>query len=310
MRDILNGVLFTGLLAVAGVVVPVFGTLGALLLPVPIMGYRLKSGRRPAAAIAATVLSIVGIIGGGADMLFFGLLMLTGFLLGEAAAVALTLERAVALTAAGAFAAGWLGLVALAASVGVDTGRLIDHAVAASLELTLAVYREIGVDPEQVRFLADSMATIQRVVAGLTPGLALAGLLFVIWVCLLAVRPFLKRLGATPPDYGRLDRWRAPEPLVWAVIGAGALLLIPDFTAKIAGLNGLIALAVVYFFQGIAIVAFFLERKRVPPVARGVAYALIFFQQLVLAAVIAAGFFDTWFNFRKLQTPLPSSQPE
>jgi uncharacterized protein YybS (DUF2232 family) len=310
IRDILSGILITCLLAAAGAFLPVVGTLCAVFIPAPIMGYRLKSGRRAAAAIAAGVLLIVGTAGGGADLLFFGLLVFTGLLMGETTAAGLALERAVLVTAGASAAAGWAGLKVLAASAGIGAWELIHAAVRASLELTLAVYREIGIDEEQVRFLADSQAALERVLAGITPGLGVAALLLVIWVCLLCAPAILRRLGAAAPDYGALNRWRAPEPLVWAAIGAGVLLLVPEFTAKIAGLNVLVALMAIYFFQGIAIVAYYLERQRVPRAARGIVYALVFVQQLVLLAVIAAGFFDTWFNFRRIETPLAPSEAE
>ena len=56
----------------------------------------------------------------------------------------------------------------------------------------------------------------------------------------------------------------------------------------------------VYFFQGIAIVSFYFNKKQFPRVIRIFLYTLIAIQQLVLLAVIGLGFFDMWFNFRKL----------
>jgi hypothetical protein len=91
-----------------------------------------------------------------------------------------------------------------------------------------------------------------------------------------------------------------------AGIAAGVLLLVPDFAARIVGLNGLLVFMVVYFFQGIAIVAFYFRKKQVPRVARLLFYGIIGVQQVVMLAVIGVGFFDTWFNFRKLGTPLAS----
>jgi uncharacterized protein YybS (DUF2232 family) len=56
----------------------------------------------------------------------------------------------------------------------------------------------------------------------------------------------------------------------------------------------------VYFFQGIAIVSFYFNKKQFPRIIRIFLYTLIAVQQLVLLAVIGLGFFDMWFNFRKL----------
>jgi len=85
------------------------------------------------------------------------------------------------------------------------------------------------------------------------------------------------------------------------------LLLVPTLAAKMVGLNGLAVFMVIYFFQGMAVVAFFFQKKQIPRLARMVLYGLIAVQQLVMLAVIGVGFFDTWFNFRKLGKPLAPS---
>jgi uncharacterized protein YybS (DUF2232 family) len=57
----------------------------------------------------------------------------------------------------------------------------------------------------------------------------------------------------------------------------------------------------IYFFQGIAIVSFYFEKKRFPKILRGILYGLIALQQLVLLLVIAAGLFDVWIDFRRMK---------
>jgi uncharacterized protein YybS (DUF2232 family) len=138
------------------------------------------------------------------------------------------------------------------------------------------------------------------------PGLAASSALMVTWISLLTARAVFRRTGLPFPNFGALDHWKAPEALVWGVIAAGVLLLVPDFSARIVGLNCLLVFMVVYFFQGIAIVAFYFGKKQVPRVARILFYAIIGLQQVIMLAVIGVGFFDTWFNFRKLGKPLAS----
>ena len=77
-------------------------------------------------------------------------------------------------------------------------------------------------------------------------------------------------------------------------------MLLADGLFQALGLNSLIILATVYFFQGIAIVAFYFERMRFPRLVRIVLYSLIAMQQLILLIVIGIGFFDMWLNFRRL----------
>jgi uncharacterized protein YybS (DUF2232 family) len=168
----------------------------------------------------------------------------------------------------------------------------------------------MGVAEEQVRFLADSLETLQRVLVGATPALAASALLVTIWICTLMAPFFFRWIGLAAPDRGELDHWKAPEVLVWAAIGGGVLLLLPGFTVNMVGLNALLVLMTVYFFQGIAIVAFYFRKKRVPRAARILLYSLIFIQQLLMLAVVAAGFFDTWVNFRRIGKPLAPTPAE
>ena len=64
--------------------------------------------------------------------------------------------------------------------------------------------------------------------------------------------------------------------------------------------NGLLILLTVYFFQGIAIVSYFFEKKRFPRLLRLLLYSLIAVQQILLLFVIGLGIFDMWLNFRKI----------
>jgi uncharacterized protein YybS (DUF2232 family) len=112
---------------------------------------------------------------------------------------------------------------------------------------------------------------------------------------------FIKK-GLAFPDFGRLNQWKSPETFIWAAIVSGVMLLFPGVAVKVVGMSGLLILSVIYFFQGIAIVAFFFEKKKLPRLLRVFLYSLIGFQQIVLFFIIGMGFFDVWFDIRKLNT--------
>ena len=126
--------------------------------------------------------------------------------------------------------------------------------------------------------------------------------LHIIWASLLLARPILVSRHLNYPEFGPLNLWKAPEYLVWVVIACGLVLLIPKVSFKLLSANGLGILMMIYFFQGIAIVAFFFDKKQMPRFLRVVLYSLIAVQQLLLLVVICLGFFDVWLNFRKLTT--------
>ena len=78
--------------------------------------------------------------------------------------------------------------------------------------------------------------------------------------------------------------------------------MIPHTALKLIGVNVLMVMITIYFFQGIAIVAYYFDRKGVPRPLRIFLYSLAAVQQLILLLIIVMGFFDVWFNFRRLET--------
>ncbi|RLC27378.1 MAG: hypothetical protein DRH32_10360, partial [Deltaproteobacteria bacterium] len=56
------------------------------------------------------------------------------------------------------------------------------------------------------------------------------------------------------------------------------------------------------FFQGIAVISFFLEKKNAPRPLRIAVYGMMIIWQALLPAVSVLGLFDIWADFRKLRT--------
>ncbi|MEJ2640992.1 MAG: DUF2232 domain-containing protein, partial [Desulfosarcinaceae bacterium] len=102
------------------------------------------------------------------------------------------------------------------------------------------------------------------------------------------------------PDFGPLNHWRAPEQIIWLLIGSGLTMLLPSQGIKLVGVNTLLVILTIYFFQGMAIVSFFFEKKKMPRPFRIMLYTLIALQQVLLLVVIALGVFDLWLDFRKI----------
>jgi hypothetical protein len=159
--------------------------------------------------------------------------------------------------------------------------------------------------------LQDQMAVLQSYGPAITyyavrliPGMILAMAILVAWLNIVVSRRlfwkdlFFEKLGF-------LKNWRLPFGFVWALIGT-ALLLIADIYLlkinylKLFAFNAFIIFGLIYFFQGLAILAFYNQRWALPPLVRLVFYLLffIFFQPLCFI-LLAVGFFDSWFDFRK-----------
>jgi uncharacterized protein YybS (DUF2232 family) len=303
-RELATGVVITCLAVAVCTLVPMAGLIGSAFIPVPLIFFRAKLGHSAVRTIGVAALGCALLIGGPVEALFFGELLLIGFVMGEQMARRRSLEKTAVAVCIAVMLASLGGVLAASLWTGQGPLATVSEGIRRHLELSLLLYQQMGLSREQLDFLQNSLDAIQRILVGILPALVIGSSLLITWICLLVSRWLCQRRSLPFPDYGPLDRWKAPEPMVWGVIGSGVLLLIPSVGVKLLGLNGLIVFMVIYFFQGMAIVAYFFQKKQIPLFARVVLYGLIAIQQVVMLAVIGVGFFDTWFNFRKLQKPL------
>ena len=206
----------------------------------------------------------------------------------------------VVLTCLAVLGSGVVGLIFYSLTQNQSIGTLVSAYVMRNLELTMALYKSAGIPEDNVKMLSDSLGQIQYVLVRITPALITSMTMLVVWANILTAKPVFSARGLPYPPFGRLNQWRAPELLVWVVVGCGGILLLPSSGIKIVGINGLIVLLTIYFFQGISIVSFFFDKKHFSRIARMLLYGLIVLQQLLLIVVIGLGFFDTWIDFRKL----------
>jgi uncharacterized protein YybS (DUF2232 family) len=304
LKDILTGVSACLVIVSITLYVPLLGFLMAMILPMPVLFYRLKLGRTMAAVIGTVVLGIIATASGelSVDTLFYGGLLLTGFMIGEC------MERNFSIAKTGSYttlvALGFCFFIVLANTTltGEALLPMVSAYVGANLDLTMELYSNMGIPQENVAVIAESMDTIQYVLVRVLPSLIISMLLVVIWSNILFIKKILTKKGIHLAELAHLNRWKAPEYLVWLVIAFGIGLILPVKSFKIISLNFLISLLPVYFFQGIAIVSFFFEKKKFPKALKIFLYSIIALQQIFLLLVVGLGFFDTWINFRKNNT--------
>ena len=304
-KDVLKGISITCIIFAVSVYMPIFGFFCSLFIPLPILFYRSKLGRKTGSIvpIAAGVIMMMVLGRFSIDLLFFFELMLLGFILSELMAIDLSIERTVLFACSAILVSGIVGLTFYGQVIHKGLWDLAAEYVTKNLQLTLVLYENMGMSEKNIQLISNSLEQIQYVLLRIIPALAIASILFVAWTSLLISRPLLLSRGLYYPDFGPLNVWKPPEHLVWGVIGCGLVLLIPSSALKLIGLNGLITLMTVYFFTGIAIVSYYFEKKRFPRLLRIFLYSLIALQQFVLILVIGLGFFDVWLNFRKIKPP-------
>jgi len=302
VKDIVTGVSVTSLIFLISVFIPIIGFVAALFIPLPILFYRLRLGRINGLVIPiiSSLVMVVFIGGISLDILFFAGLLLIGFILGELFELNLSIEKTTLYASGSVVLSGLIGLIISSMLTGEGVFGIVSNYVAKNLELTLVLYQSMGMSQENVQLISQSLDKIQHVLVTIIPALVSTSTLFVTWISILIAKPVLISRSLYYPDFGPLKLWKAPDYLVWVVIGCGLALFLPIPVIKVIGLNGLLILMTVYFFQGIAIVSYYFNKKRFPKILRVFLYTLMALQQLILLAVIGLGFFDLWINFRRL----------
>lgn len=158
---------------------------------------------------------------------------------------------------------------------------------------------------EQITFLKENMGSFVKYSIFLSPSVLFCSILLVMVLNLLIGRrlfsPYVKGLDAV-----KFSSWKVPFSAVWVVIACVGLTLTHRYLFGISFLlpiavNVLIVLSFVYFLQGLTIIVFYLDKKGIRPFFRIAIYFLILLLIQTLGIVIVSlGFFDSWFDFRKL----------
>ncbi len=289
------------LLFLAPFAIPILGSLVSIWTPAPlVILYRrrgLADGRRGVALALLLALLAAGMLSSGLAGMFFLFYAALALVLGEAPSLGMSEPKAI--TLAGFVAAGsMLGLMlGMAWTSGQGLDELWQAQWQEQMEMILGGSGAMGVDKAQLEELRQALYRGGRAMFRLAPALMLGGSLLVAWGNQLLVRRHGPQQAAQVP----LNLWRSPEPLVWVLILAGALAWAAEGWPYWAAINVLLVLGVMYFFQGLAVVAYWLQKKNAPRGLRVMLYALLAVEMILAVLVALAGLFDIWFNFRRLE---------
>lgn len=306
-KTILIGIALISAACILSTAVPVLGFFCFILLPLPMMIYRIRLGRKDGGIVAAAGLAVVAFYSGGIGTNIYFLAGMTGlgFFLGEFTEKHLPVERVIGVAAGILWGAGFFALLLYGNLSGSNIVTVVTNYVDKYLIATMTLYRDMGMPDEVIAELAGAMNDIRDMLVAILPGMFAATLLVVGWINTLMARLIFKAKNVIIISDAPLNTWKTPDGLVWFLIGCAGLILMPGEVLKIIGINVLIVLMTIYFFQGIAIVSFYFNKKRIPVFLRVIFYAVIVVQQILLMMVVGLGFFDAWFNFRRIGADPP-----
>lgn len=179
------------------------------------------------------------------------------------------------------------------------------HYFVSVLDQFISLNKNAGLEGEEVFFLQQNRDLIASSALRVLPGILAAFTIFLSWLNLVVAKKFFSHLGYLG-ELQELFTFRIPFYFVWIVISCLTLFLLNVYLIQIEKiefflLNFFIVFLTLYFFQGLSILSFYLVVKKVASWVKLICYSLLLiFIQPLGVLLIAAGFFDSWFNFRKM----------
>ena len=307
-RDLLSASLIFFLVAFA----PLVGAIVFVFLPLPMLHYYLKHGRVKGFAILVFALVIaaipLNIMNVPANTVLFAMLAGAGIMIAECLKRNYSVEKTIAYPVVAIFILSALGLLYQAFLANEAPWQLVKVYIDKQIRYSVNLYSNLQLASEQISFIKDRVPEIVASVTQIFPALFTVALLYMIWANMLAGRIISKKQGfLLGSDFGDLSSWKPPERMVWYFIAAGAILLLPGVGTEFVAWNVLVVISSIYLLAGLAIVSFFLKKSALPSAFRYLIYFLIFAQQIATLVVVAAGLFDLWVDFRKLNKPMEDS---
>jgi uncharacterized protein YybS (DUF2232 family) len=282
----------------------ILGSVASLALPLPHLYYYSKLGRFWGMFVFAASLGIATLtfrfFNYSPVILHLCLLGSLGPILSEIVRKNYSIEKTVLRATAALIFLGSLVLVYYSTVTWENPLTMIMSYISSTVAENIDAYAQLGGAPEQIDLLKRHSEQMSRIFFGIFPSIVTVGTLFFVWCNVMAGRALFVRYGMWYPEFGDLSRWELRDRYVWIVIVAGLSLILPVGKMKVIGLNVLIVMLFLYLLQGLSVVQFYFDTKRVPTALRLIGYFLIFAQQFVMLLIVGLGLIDVWADFRKL----------
>ncbi len=292
-------------LLLASIYIPLAGGLFSLLTPLPVIYYSTKLGTERGIKLVGMIVLLIGLIAAltrHVHLLFLCIeFSLLGIIISELFRRKMSMGYTILLGTSFTLLIGFVLLAMAGLSKNKTPMEIIFAYLQGSLSQNVEIYKGMEMSKEDALNVREYFRFLIDVLMRIYPALTVIGTGFVVWVNVILSKPLLKIRDLPYPDFGPMDRWGAPEPMVWGLIGAGFSLFLPWSALRSVGLNAVMVFLVIYFFHGLSILVFYLNKYRVPFWIRFGAYALILFQQVFAIVLALAGLFDQWMDLRRIR---------
>ena len=289
------------LLLSAAAWIPVLGLAFALLTPLPFLYYATRLGLRGGVKIAVVTLLFVGLL---ANLAGYPQMMIScfessllGLILSELYRRRFTLGLTIVLGTCSVLIVSVLLFFLVTSSEKMGSTEMNPESYESRDEEIIQAYKDLGIDEDKAIQFQEVM---ENIIPKVYPAMFILGTALNVCFIVLLSRPLLRFKDLPYPDFGPMDRWQAPELMVWGVIATGFALFLTTGSIKLFAVNALIVMVAIYVFHGLSIAQFFLNKYHTPLLGRLGIYLLIFILPYFLVTLAIAGLFDQWADFRKM----------
>ena len=153
------GVAITMAIMTVAVYMPIIGFFGSLFLPLPVLFYRSKLGRKTGLIVPAAAVAILFVLAGGIsiDIFFFVEMLLLGFLLSELFEMNLSIEKTVLYACGGVILTAVIVLVVYSNLAATGVTSILSNYIAQNLEMSIALYRSMGASEDFIQKFSASL---------------------------------------------------------------------------------------------------------------------------------------------------------
>jgi len=283
--------------------VPPLLIMTGVLIPVPLIFLYVQLGRRPGVILLALAFaSLFLLMGPKQAVLFFTEYAVLAGVMAETIRFRLPFDKCILLST----------LVSAALSIVLLFFILIDRdstfieffqeQIKGYFKQSIEAFKAIGDNPEDLKVMQEFAANASDLLAKSYPSLIVIGTFITAVINYYATRFLWGRIYSLDLFHpARFSRWMIPEQTVWVFIGSGVLSFLVDNIIGAIAMNLLLIALIAYFFQGLAILIYFLESRNVPVFFWILIFFVIVFQPLLIGAGIGLGVFDTWMDLRKIR---------
>ncbi len=282
---------------------PPLGVLVGVLIPVPLIFIYVQLGRRPGVILLALVFGVMfTLMGPKQAVLFFTEYAVLAGVMAETIRFRLPFDKCILFSTLFSATLSIILLFFIFTDRESTLTEFFQQQIDGHFKQSMEALKGMGDKPEDLKAMQEFADRTSGVLAQSYPSFIIIGTFITAVINYYAARFLWGRIyGSGLFHPARFSEWAVPDQTVWVFIGSGALCFLADGTLGVAGINLFLLVLVVYFFQGLAILIYFLESRNVPVFFWILIFFVIVFQPLLIGGAVGLGVFDTWMDIRKVR---------